>query len=250
MANKLSKEVRENFEKQLVREFFDHRADGFFVDVGANDPTSMMSQSHHLENTLNWTGLLVEPNPQLAQRCREQRPASATFECACVDQEDHPSLTLYIPLKNGQEMDLHAGIDKNIDDFNYHEHKEVSVKARTLNSILKEISAPEIDFLSIDVEGAELQVLKGLDFSQYKPQLILLEDKHLYLTKHHFLKNHGYHLIKRTGFNFWYAPKNSKRMHQSFSEKFKIFKRMYISIWLKKISYSIRHKTLKPFTAV
>ena len=250
MANKLSKEIRENHEKQLIRDFFDQQTNGFFVDVGANDPTSIMSQSHHLESTLAWTGILVEPNPQLAQRCRELRSRSTTFECACVDLEDHPSLTLYIPLKNGHEMDLHASIDKNIDDFNYQQHKEVTVKARTLNSMLGEVSAGEIDLLSIDVEGAELQVLKGLDFAKYQPKLILLEDKHLYLTKHHFLNKHGYRLIKRTGFNFWYAPIGSKQMHQSFYEKFKIFKRMYVSIWLKKIQHSIRHKTLKPFTTI
>lgn len=250
MANKLSKEYRENHEKQLVRDFFDHKPDGYFVDVGANDPTSIMSQSHHLEDNLNWSGVLVEPNPQLAEQCRSKRPQSKTFECACVNHENHSNLTLYIPLKNGQEMDLHAGIDKNIDDFNYKDHKEVTVKARTLNSILAEVNAPEIDLLSIDVEGAELQVLQGLNFDKYNPKLILLEDKHLYLTKHRFLKKHGYKLIKRTGFNFWYAPIGSKRMPQSFSEKFKIFKRMYVSIWLKKISYSIKHKTLKPFTTL
>ena len=250
MANKLSKEYRENLEKQLVRDFFDNKSEGFFVDVGANDPTSIMSQSHHLEDTLNWSGVLVEPNPQLASQCRSKRSNSKTFECACIDKDNHANLILFIPLKNGKEMDLHAGIDKNIDDFNYKEHKEVSVEARTLNSILAEVNAPEIDLLSVDVEGAELQVLQGLNFNKYKPKLILLEDKHLYLTKHHFLKKHGYKLIKRTGFNFWYAPNGAKRMPQSFNEKFKIVKRMYASIWLKKINYSIKHKTLKPFTTL
>ena len=250
MSKKPSKEQRESHEKQLVREYFDNKPDGFFVDVGANNPTTIMSQSHHLEQMLNWSGILVEPNPIFAKLARENRPNSFMFEGACVDTDDHPNLTLYIPLKDGREMDVHAGIDKNIDDFSYSEHKEITVAARTLNSILKEAGATEIDLLSIDVEGAELQVLKGLDINKYKPKLILLEDKHLYLTKHRFLKKRGYRLIKRTGFNFWYAPEGAKKMHQSFGEKFKITKRMYLSIWLKKLNYSIRHKTLKPFTSL
>lgn len=250
MTKKPSKEQRESHEKNLVREYFDNKRNGFFVDVGANNPTTIMSQSNHLEKILDWSGILVEPNPIFARLARENRPNSYLFEGACVDTDDHPNLTLYIPLKNGQEMDVHAGIDKNIDDFSYTNHKEISIAARSLNSILKEQNAPEIDLLSIDVEGAELQVLQGLDIDKHKPKLILLEDKHLYLTKHRFLKKHNYQLIKRTGFNFWYAPKGAKRIHQSFSEKFRIFKRMYLSIWLKKINFCIRHKTIKPLMSL
>ena len=247
MTNKIDKKTREATEKQLVREYFDNKKFGFFVDVGANDPTAIMSQSWHLEDLLQWTGVLVEPNPRFLQMCHEKRPASKSFACACIDSEDSAELTLYVPLRDGLEMDVHAGIDKNIDDFNYHEYTEIKVPGRTLNSILKEVSADQIDLLSIDVEGAELQVLQGLDIEKYRPKLILLEDKHLYLTKHHYLKRHGYRLIKRTGFNFWYAPKEAKRPYQSIAEKLKIYKRMYISIWWKKIKFSIKHKTFKPW---
>ena len=247
MATRLSKEQREANEKSLIREYFNQRKNGFFVDVGANDPTAIISQSHHLEQILNWSGVLIEPNPIFKQRCLELRDNSFTFQCACVADEHHQDISLYIPILDGHEMDTHAGIGKNIDDFSYQHHREINVPARTLNSILEEVKANEIDLLSIDVEGAELEVLKGLDIKKYQPKLILLEDKHLYLSKHRYLKSHGYHLIKRTGWNFWYAPIGAKTMPQTFWEKFRIFKRMYLSIWLKKIKYSIRHSTLEPF---
>jgi FkbM family methyltransferase len=60
------------------------------------------------------------------------------------------------------------------------------VKADTLTHILQSQAIEKIDFLSIDVEGAEMDVLLGFDFNRYQPQLILLEDKHLYLKKHFF----------------------------------------------------------------
>jgi hypothetical protein len=63
-----------------------------------------------------------------------------------------------------------------------------------------------IDLLSIDVEGAEMEVLKGLDFEVYKPKLILLEDKYLYLKKHLYLKKKGYALVRRLNRNCWYIP--------------------------------------------
>ena len=244
---KTDKNTREQAEKKLVRDYFDNKKNGFFVEVGANDPTAVNSQSWHLESQLQWTGILVEPNPTLAERCRELRPGSSSFACACVDDESLREVTLFVPLRNGKEMDVHAGINKNIDDFDYRQHREIKVPGRTLNSLLEEIGVDKIDLLSIDVEGAELQVLKGFDLQKYRPELVLLEDKHLYLTKHHYLKDRGYQLVKRTGFNFWYVPVGAKRPDQKIGEKIKIFKRMYISLWWKKLKFSIKHKTLDPF---
>lgn len=250
MSKSPSKEQREALEKSLVRDYFEQRRNGFFVDVGANDPTAIISQSFHLEQQLDWSGILIEPNPMFTMLCAQYRKNSIAFQCACVEHDNYADISLYIPLLDGTEMDTHAGIGKNIDDFDYQQHKEITVPARTLNSILQEVEATEIDLLSIDVEGAELQVLQGLDLEKYKPKLILLEDKHLYLTKHRYLKKNGYRMIKRTSWNFWYAPIGAKTMPQSFYEKFRILKRMYLSIWLKKLKYSIRHKTLKPFTSL
>lgn len=248
MSAKPDKETREEAEKKLIREYFDNKKEGYFVDVGANDPTAIISQSWHLENLLQWKGILVEPNPKFATMCREQRPASTSFACACVDNEAEQEITLYIPIRDGKEMDVHAGIEKNIDDFDYKQHIEVKVPGRTLNSLLNEVGANSVDLLSIDVEGAELEVLKGFDIEKYRPALILLEDKHMYLTKHRYLKRHGYILVKRTGFNFWYVPKDAKKPAQSLVEKLKILKRMYISLWWKKLKFAIKHKTIKPFT--
>ena len=105
----------------------------------------------------------------------------------------------------------------------------------------------KIDFLSIDVEGTEMEVLLGLDFNLYHPKLILLEDKHLYLKKHLFLKKNGYKLVQRLNRNSWYIPKEIKFKSRSFKGKLKLLKRMYLSIWFKKIHYAFTHKTLSPF---
>lgn len=242
-----TKGAREAAEKQLVQEFFEFKHNGNFVDVGANNPVAPESQSFHLEKDFNWSGVLVEPNPKFADICKNLRPNSVTYSCAVVSSEDEDTVTLFIPLLDENEMDVHAAIGKNIDDFNYSEYKEIVVPGKTLNTILEETNIDKIDLLSIDVEGAELQVLLGFNISKYQPKLILLEDKHLYLTKHKFLKNKGYHLVKRTGFNFWYIPVNAKRPYQSNFEKIKILKRMYISRWWKKLKFSIKHKSLAPF---
>ena len=99
----------------------------------------------------------------------------------------------------------------------------------------------------IDVEGAELEVLLGADLQKFKPKLILLEDKHLYLVKHRFLLKAGYVLAQRHNRNCWYVKRGEVLPRVAFSQRFKLWKRMYVSIWVKKIAYAIRHRTIKPF---
>jgi FkbM family methyltransferase len=233
------REVLEEREKALVREYFEQRPCGVVVDVGANEPVSAFSQSWHLEEKLGWKAVLVEPNPVLAARARSARPNALTFECACCATE--ADLTLYIPVKeDGGEIHSHAAIGKNLDSHSYAKFREVTVRGRPLDHLLEEAGVQSIDLLSIDVEGAELEVLKGFDIGKYRPGLILLEDKHLYLNKHRYLTRHGYRLCKRTGLNCWYVPQDARRPPQSLREKARIFKRLYLSIWWKKLRYALR----------
>ncbi len=248
MSKVRDKEARSLAENILIRDYFENKENGCFVEVGANDPTNHGSQSWHLETNLNWSGILVEPIPELAEKCRKTRPNAKTYECVCVNENVPKSLTLFIPCDKYSNDEIHcrSAIGKNIDGSKFTQHKEIKVRARTLDSILKEESVGNLDLLSIDVEGAELDVLRGTNLNKYKPKLILLEDKHLYLDKHRYLKKNGYRLVKRTRQNCWYVLKDAKRPPQTLFEKMRLIKRMYISIWSKKLLFSIRNKTLKP----
>jgi FkbM family methyltransferase len=234
-------------EKQLIREYFGNKRNGVFVEVGANDPTSPESQSFHLETELEWSGLLVEPIPYLAGLARSERPNAQVCECACTSPNKVGRLELLIPRIGHELMTGHASLVANADEHNYQEFEKISVAAVTLADLCKEKSITNIDLLSIDVEGAELDVLLGADLSNLKPALILLEDKHLYLFKHRFLVKSGYILAQRHNRNCWYVRKGEALPQVSFAQQFKLWKRMYVSIWFKKLAYAIRHKTVRPF---
>jgi len=90
-------------------------------------------------------------------------------------------------------------------------------------------------------------VLLGSDLDRLQPQLILLEDKHLYLSKHRFLKSNGYVLVQRHNRNCWYIRSGFPMPKVSLASRIRLLKRMYISICFKKIAYAIKHKSLNPF---
>jgi FkbM family methyltransferase len=187
----------EDAEDRLKAEFFGARR-GFFVDVGANDPRRG-SQSYALE-CAGWIGILVEPQPDLAAKLAQARTARV-FAAACS-----------APVNAGKTMSLHlagpmSALDGRFAIPGTRRQGTVEVPVRTLDDILTEAEAPSpIDFLSIDVEGHEVEAFAGFDFARWRPRLILMEDHVTSLAQHRLLHRSGYRLIRRTGLNGWYVP--------------------------------------------
>ena len=210
----------EEYERQLVRNFF-NGIPGFFVEVGANHPV-VGSQSWHLEQC-GWRGILVEPQPELAERLQELRHAKV-FAAACSS-----------PKNAGQLMPFFvagtlSALDRDTMSPGSHPERVIQVPVRTLDDILAEGGAPQpLDFLSIDVEGHEIQVLRGFNFARWRPRLILLEDHVGNLSKHWFVKSCGYRLVRRTGYNGWYVPANSP-VHFGWKDRWQVLRKYYLAL--------------------
>lgn len=194
---------------------------GFFVEVGANDPVAG-SQTWQLEQ-IGWSGVLVEPLPDLVEKLRSTRRAQV-FECACSS-----------PANAGRNMPLYvsgplSSLSPTLMDAGTRPETSISVATRTLNDILAQASAPTpIDFLSIDVEGHEVDVLQGFDFDRWSPRLIMIEDHARSLSKHRLLVAHGYKLLQRTGLNNWYVPQASPRRPSLFG-RLQLLRKMYLGL--------------------
>jgi FkbM family methyltransferase len=212
-------------EERLIAAFFGDET-GYFVEVGANHPT-FGSQTWHLEQA-GWKGVLVEPQPDLAAFLVTERKAKV-FACACTSPE-----------QAGQAMALHvdgarSALDRERMTPGAQAAYTIMVPTRTLDSILAEAEAPvPIDFLSIDVEGHEVEVLEGFDFARWQPYLILVEDHVGSLRTHGFLKRNGYRLIRRLGFNGWYVP-NDAPMRASRAERREILRKYYLALPFRKL---------------
>ena len=208
-------------EQQLVREFFEGARAGFFVEVGANRP-QQESQTWHLEQ-LGWTGVLIEPQPNLADDLARKR-AAQVFAVACSS-----------PQNAGRRMRLHvagalSSLDRDRMAPGAEPERVLDVPVRTLDDILIEAHAPtRFDFLSIDVEGHELEVLSGFDFTRWQPRLLLLEDHVGNLKKHRFLKGAGYRLIRRFENNGWYVPHHAA-VAVAPRERWEIVRKYYLGL--------------------
>jgi FkbM family methyltransferase len=221
-------------ERRLVRAFFAGAKSGFFVEVGANDPIER-SQTWHLEQ-LGWTGVLVEPLPDLAVKLVKTRTAMV-FAVACSSPNNiGRTLPFHVagPLSSLHRDRMAPGAEL---------QSVIAVPVRTLDDILTEANAPSpIDFLSIDVEGHELEVLHGFDFARWRPRLIMIEDHVSGLAKHWYLQSGGYRLIRRVGNNGWYVPA-AESFKIGWRDRWEILRKYYLGLpfrWVRNASRSIR----------
>jgi|ERR1019366_5648130 FkbM family methyltransferase len=225
---------QEELEKKLVWNFFDCAKQGVFVEVGAKHPT-IRSQTWLLEQQ-GWSGVLVEPNPELCELLRAQRPRSRTFEAAAGSPDQVGEAELLMGKSHGHST-LAPVIGDPLSGV------KLRVQLRTLDSILVEAGVERIDFLSIDVEGMELPVLQGLNLEKYAPRLILLEEHRRNYTKHFYLRRHGYRLVKRTDINNWYVPNASPATVRSLNtpaERVRLFRKMWLNVPFKNFRRKIK----------
>jgi len=154
---------------------------GFFVEAGASDGISQ-SNTLYFERYKNWTGILIEPIPELAIQCKENRPNCIVENCALVSS-DYSETSVEMrycrlmsivkgALETPEAEEAHIGRGCEMQGVSSY---DLQVPARTLTSILNEYDVTTIDFFSLDVEGYEINVLKGIDFEKHRPNLMLVE---------------------------------------------------------------------------
>ena len=210
---------------ELVWRYFNGQAKGFFVEVGANHPTDG-SQSWHLEQQ-GWRGVLIEPQARLSAVLRKARPGSQVFQVACSAPDKVGVADLHIP----DTHDGFASLECNVDDHQMVYQTTERVEVITLDEVLRRAAAPTpLDFLSLDTEGTELDVLRGLDLEKYRPRLILIEDKGQSLDKHRHLRAHGYRLVKRTELNNWYVPEGTPFTLSSAWERVLLWRKVFLGL--------------------
>lgn len=155
--------------------FINRKEPGYFVDVGALDGTRFSNTySFELEG---WNGVCIEAHNDYIDLLRKARPGSICVHAAVSDCNE--SEVKFYANKRGSLSTL----DPSQEDYFRRQYGEFftgfevqKVQMRKLDSILEEVKAPSpIDVISIDVEGYEVEVLKGFDLSKYRPRVLVIE---------------------------------------------------------------------------
>ncbi len=158
---------------------------GFYVELGANDGITQ-SNTYYFEKERNWHGVLVEPAPHNFLKCFERRGQCNQIFCNACVEFGFPEK--FVELNYANLMTVAVNLELDLEDTGAHLRKAQNhmketettfafgAIAKPLNEILIEANAPErMNFLSLDVEGAELNVLKGVDHNQFRFDFVLVE---------------------------------------------------------------------------
>lgn len=196
-------------DRWVIEDVFDYKRNGFFVDAGAGPDGIQCSNTYALEAQLGWTGICIEPHPARFAEMQKNRKSSLKNVCL-TDRPMTVEFTLNHELPGTSAILEELSEPSRASDYREGEpYDTIRVQGRPLWEILKEEDAPSIiDYLSMDIEGAEHLALKDFPFDQYTFLCMTIErNSRHYLALRRLLMNHGYRLAANYCIDdFYYHP--------------------------------------------
>ena len=193
----------EHEEEWIVKDFFQNRRDGVFVEVGANHHQKG-SNTFYLETVMGWSGVAIEPQVRFASGYQEHRPRT-TFVPLFISDVSNQTATLYVT----HTSSVASGVREFTEAFGA--VTPTTVNTSTLDDVLDRLNITHIDFLSLDIELYEPQALAGFSIERFSPELVAVEAHRPvrqqildYFARHQYVLVGRYWRADRH--NFWFAP--------------------------------------------
>lgn len=160
----------QNFEDVVLHRALHDVREGFYIDLGAWEPGHDSVTKHFYDQ--GWSGINVEPVPELYQRLVQQRPRDQNLNVAVGSSIGEVEFQEWVG--TGLSSSLPTENEAVLQTLGY-EKRAYRVPVTTLAEIAKTLNGRTVDFLKIDVEGSELDVLLGAHWNTFRPRIILLE---------------------------------------------------------------------------
>lgn len=200
-------------EEVLIRDFFQDRREGFFLDVGCAWPIKV-STTYYLEKHLGWRGIGIDALPEYAEGWARERPRSKFF-AFLVSDETLESATFYrSPVKGISSADEEFASGRVFAPGSAGlKTRKLEVPSVTLNDLLGREGVESIDLLSMDIEGHEPEALAGFDIARFAPELVVIEAGANRAELLAWFEQHGYERIDRylehDEVNWYFRPRAS-----------------------------------------
>jgi FkbM family methyltransferase len=198
----VTKSYSQEGEDMILKRIFSDKSNGFYVDVGAHHPRRFSNT--YIFYKLGWRGINIDPNPDAIHAFELDRKHDINLQCGVSEKSE--SLTYYFfddPALNSYDVGL---VEDRLANTPYKIVGQRNIKVERLDSILNKHLPKdvEIDFLSIDAEGLDFEVLKSNNWDLFRPACVLVESLDSSLEKviqgeiFLFMKARGYGLFART----------------------------------------------------
>lgn len=205
-------------DKYLAEEIFKNKQNGIFLEIGAHDGISF-SNTYYFEKYLNWSGICVEPIPELFEHLKINR--TCICENSCIDVVEGKKLFLRC---FGYITEMYSGIEeyydsrhllritKEIEEFSGAKTL-IEVDCISMKRLLEKYEITQINLLSLDIEGGEEKILRSIDFDQIKIGVIVVENNFNDEGIRSFLSSKNYILVKRIGKDDIFVDKTQPELH-------------------------------------
>jgi FkbM family methyltransferase len=159
-------------EDAMLAEFLKHKTGGFYVDVGCHDPFRY-SNTYLLHKLLGWRGINIDADINAIKRFEVERPGDVNLNVGIGLIEGRMSFTTFA---DGAVNTFDAALAAR-QKVNFGEPRLVDVSVRRLSAVLSESLPPEteVDYLNVDCEGLDEEVLRSNDWSKFRPKVVTVE---------------------------------------------------------------------------
>jgi FkbM family methyltransferase len=192
-------------EDNIILEYFPKGYIGNCIEIGAAD--GIAGSNTYMFEQNGWECLCIEANPKLANKCSQVRKNTLNY---AVGKENLPTVnfTIFDVGYNNESAISSISVDQRLVEAHKHliqNTYEISIELKTLDTILGETNLFNyIDYVSIDTEGTELDVLKGFDLNKWKPKVLLIENNYEDKEIEEYLLNFKYKKVLRHHVNDFY----------------------------------------------
>ena len=199
-------------EDLILKRIFDNKTRGIYVDVGAHHPFRVSNT--YLFHKMKWTGINIDPMPGSKALFDRYRPQDVNLEMGVSATRQH--LTYHIFNEPALNTFSAHKVEEYTQDPKYRVIKEKKIETWPLADILDHYlpAGRSIDFLTIDAEGLDMDVLRSNNWAKYRPAYILVEsDPFLLSDMRHcelgqFMQQAGYAIFAKTYYTYFFKNMN------------------------------------------